>query len=90
MKIKKGCSLYDVRGRKVIVNEEQENDSSNRLIYLNETAEFLWQEAEQQQTFDVASLTNALLAEYDVDTETAQTSVERTLNEWLQIGIILS
>ncbi|MBQ6751779.1 MAG: PqqD family protein [Bacteroidaceae bacterium] len=90
MKIKKGCSLYDVRGRKVIVNEEQENDSSNRLIYLNETAEFLWQEAERQQTFDVASLTNALLAEYDVDTETAQTSVERTLNEWLQIGIILS
>jgi len=64
----------------------------NKMITLNETAAFLWEQAEKgtaaNGSFDAASLCKALCAEYDVAPEQAMTDVQSTLDSWLEAGVI--
>ena len=72
MKIKEGFLLREVAGQTVVLPCGDAMDL-NMMITLNETGKFLWKLLEQDT--DEASLVNALLAEYDVDRETAAKSV---------------
>ena len=72
MKIKEGFLLREVAGQTVVLPCGDAMDL-NMMITLNETGKFLWQLLEQGS--DEESLVKALLAEYDVDRETATKSV---------------
>ena len=56
------------------------------LIALNETAAFLWKFFQQEHTKEEA--VEALLAEYDVDRDTASKAVERIVSEMEQQGLL--
>lgn len=72
MKLREGFLLREIAGDTVVIPTGETVDL-NMMITLNETGRFLWQRLETET--DEASLTAALLAEYDVDELTAQTHV---------------
>ena len=87
MKTVQGFKLRKLGNEFILVGESLELINFNKMITLNATAAFLWQEAEKGE-FTVASLTEALLAEYEVSAQQAQTDVETTINQWLKAEVI--
>ncbi len=82
-----GFKLRKLGNEYILVGESLELINFNKMITLNETAAFLWQEAEKGE-FTVASLAEALQAEYEVTAEQAQADVKTTVQAWLEAGII--
>lgn len=72
MKIKEGFLLREVAGETVVIPSGETLDL-NMMITLNSTGAFLWQKLQEETT--EAALTQAILAEYDVDEATAAKSV---------------
>jgi len=87
MKIKKGFRLRTVCGENVIVAEGVENIDFSRIISMNESAAYLWNNI-QGTVFDVELLTKLLLEEYEVDEATAQRDAALIIEKWLEAGII--
>ena len=72
MKIKNEFILREVAGETVVIPTGDTLDL-NMMITLNETGAFLWKQLEQDT--DETAMVASLLGEYDVDEETARTSV---------------
>ena len=68
MKIKDGFVLQEVAGDTVVLPVDAALNM-NMMITLNDTGRFIWQLMEQET--DEAAIVSALLAEYDVDADTA-------------------
>jgi hypothetical protein len=88
MKIKKGFVLRQVCGENVIVGEGLEAINFGKLLALNETAAWLWQQAATMGDFTVDSLVIRLCEEYDVTEETARHDVQNIVNEWLKVEVV--
>ena len=73
MKIKEGFLLRQVAGQTVVLPVGGELDL-NMMITLNETGTFLWERLQEET--DENALVSALLAEYDVDEDTARNAVK--------------
>ena len=73
MKLKDGFVLRQVAGEYVAIPSGDEVDL-NKMITLNETGAFLWEQLSTETTQD--ALAEALLAEYEVDRDTAVRCVE--------------
>lgn len=73
MKIKGDFLIREVAGQSVVI-PTGEDLNLNVMITLNETGAFLWKLMENET--DEAVLTAALLAEYDVDEDTARKAVQ--------------
>ena len=74
MKLKDGFILREVAGENVVIPTGDALDL-NMMITLNETGCTLWKRLEQEA--ELADLTAALLAEYDVDETTAAAAAEQ-------------
>ena len=72
----------------MIVGEGLEAIDFGRMICLNETAAWLWEEAIRQQDFSVSSLVEALCEEYSVSLEKAEADVSAMLGTWQEKGLI--
>ena len=88
MKIKKGFVLRQVCGENVIVGEGLEAINFGKLLALNETAAWLWQQAVAQGDFTIDSLTEKLCEEYDVSEEQARKDVANIVAEWQKVGVV--
>ena len=88
MNLKKGFVLREVCGEKVIMGEGIGALDFGKLLCLNETAAWLWQQAERAGDFTVESLTDALCDEYDVSKETALKDVAAIVDEWKKVNVI--
>jgi hypothetical protein len=88
MKIKKGFVLRQVCGENVIVGEGLEAIDFGKLLSLNETATWLWEQAEEMGDFTIDSLVAKLLEEYDVTEDVARNDVSNIVNEWLKLEVI--
>ena len=87
MKVKEGFILRTICGQHVISGEGTSNVNFSRLISLNESAAYLWQNIVDKE-FTVDTLTDLLTAEYEVDAETARKDAEALVAKWLEVGII--
>ena len=87
MKTKKGFRLRNVCGENIIVAEGIENIDFSRIISMNETSAYLWQNI-QDKEFDADTLVSLLLTEYEVDEVTARKDTEVLIIKWLEAGII--
>lgn len=72
MKIKEGYLMRQIAGRTVVLPNGDRVDM-DMMITLNGTGAFLWERMLEDTNED--ALTAAVLAEYDVDAETARQSV---------------
>ena len=78
MKLKDGFVLRSVGGNHIVVPVGSMTVDFNGIITLNETASFLWSQLQQECTAE--ALTQALLAEYEVDQDTAEQDVARFID----------
>ena len=88
MRIKKGFVLREVCGENVIMGEGLGAIDFGRLLTLNETATWLWQQAQEMGDFNVELLANRLCEEYDVTLEQARTDVKEMLQDWQDIDVL--
>jgi hypothetical protein len=88
MKIKKGFVLRQVCGENVIVGEGLEAINFGKLLSLNETAAWLWQQAAEMGDFTIDSLVVKLLDEYDVTEDVARSDVSNIVNEWVKVAVV--
>ena len=59
-----------------------------KLLALNETAAWLWKEAEAQGEFTVNSLADKLCEEYDVTAEQARQDVAAIVKKWQEVEVV--
>ena len=92
MRTIEGFKLRKLGNEYILIGETMALINFNKMITLNETAAFLWQQAESltatQGSFTPAELCKSLCDEYDVSPEQAMTDVSQTINEWLNVGVI--
>ena len=87
MRTIEGFKLRKLGNEYILVGESMALINFNKMITLNETAAFLWEQADKGP-FDVESLTKALCEEYDVQPAKAMLDVQATVNSWLEAGVI--
>ena len=88
MRIKKGFVLRQVCGENVIVGEGLGAINFGKLLALNETAAWLWQQAQEQGDFTADSLAEKLCGEYEVGADEARQDVGEIIAEWQSVGVI--
>ena len=88
MKLKKGFILREVCGEHVITGEGLAAVNFGRLLALNETAAWLWKQAEEAGDFSIELLTDKLCEEYDVTKEVALQDVTAIVGKWQQEGVV--
>ena len=88
MKIKKGFVLREVCGEHVIVGEGLDAINFGRLLALNETAAWLWKEAQALGEFNVEALAERLCEEYEVAADEARRDVEEIISEWMKVEVL--
>lgn len=86
MRKKEGLVLRDVCGEKVLVGEGIGAVDFSKLISLNKTSAWLWEQLDE--TSDIDSLTQALCSEYDVSPDEARRDVVAIIDEWITSGVI--
>lgn len=77
MKIKSGYMVRPVAGSYVVVATGEKTVDFNGIMTLNETGNFLWEKLVDGATKE--ELVAAMLAEYEVDAETAGADIDRFL-----------
>ncbi len=85
MKLKEGFLLRQVAGQTVVLPAGDELDL-NMMITLNGTGAFLWQRLQEETTQE--ALVDALLAEYEVDADTARRSVAAFVQKLEENGFL--
>ena len=88
MKIKKGFVLRQVCGENVIVGEGLGAINFGKMLALNETAAWLWQQAVAMDGFTIDTLAQKLCDEYEVSVDEAKTDVAAIVAEWQQVGVL--
>jgi len=92
MKTIEGFRLRKLGNEYILVGESMALINFNKMITLNETAAFLWEQAErmtkEQGQFDAGALCKALCNEYEVDPSQAMTDVDSTLAAWADAGVV--
>ena len=88
MKLKEGFVLRQVCGENVIVGEGLGAINFGRLLALNESAAWLWKQAQQMGDFTVESLADKLCEEYDVTADEARKDVADIIAEWNNVEVL--
>ena len=86
--IKKGFVLRQVCGGNVIVGEGLDAIDFGKLLSLNETAAWLWQQAADMGSFSADMLADKLCQEYEVDQEQAYNDVCAIIDKWQEVGVL--
>ena len=87
MRTKNGYRLRPLGKEYILVAEGLEVENANQMISMNATAAFLW-EAVEGKDFDTETLSQFLVDEYGIDSETAKKDVMPLLQTWEKAGII--
>lgn len=88
MKLKDGFVLRDVCGETVIAGEGLGAIDFGKLLVLNETAAWLWQQAMQMGDFSIESLASRLCEEYDVAADVAAADVADIVGKWREMDVV--
>lgn len=87
MKIKKGFVLRQLLGEYVVTGEGLERVNFNKIISLNSTAAYLWEQV-QDKDFTVEDLAGLLTEKYEVSAETALKDSRTLADSWKDAGLI--
>lgn len=86
MKIKEGFILRQICGEYVVVGEGLAQVNFNKMLSLNESAAYLWQEV-SGRSFTREDLVKLLLDKYEVSPEVAAADVDKLAAVWLEQGV---
>ena len=88
MRIKKGFVLREVCGERVIIGEGLGAINFGKMLALNETAAWLWKQAQEMGDFTIEALAERLCEEYDVTPDEARKDVADIIAEWQNVSVI--
>lgn len=88
MRIKKEFVLREVCGEHVITGEGLAAVNFGRLLALNETAAWLWKQADAMGDFTIEQLADKLCEEYEVSNDVAKEDVAKIIGQWQKEGVI--
>lgn len=88
MKIKQGFELQNVCGENIIVPTGIENVDYSKIISLNETAAYLWENCYKMESFTIENMVELLTAEYEVEEDIAREDCKMIANRWAEMGLI--
>lgn len=86
MKIIEGFRLRDVMGQATVIGEGVDQVNFNKLITLNSSAAYLWEQVEGKE-FDVNTLADLLVDRYGIDRETAEKDAAAVAGQWQETGL---
>ena len=86
MKIKDGFVLREMCGEHIVAGEGIEHINFNKLISLNSTAAFLWNEVIGKE-FTAETMAELLIGRYGINKELALKDSENLINAWVEAGI---
>ena len=86
MKIKDGYIIREVAGSNIVVPVGDEQMSFGGIMTLNAVGAFVWKKLENGATKE--ELVDALLAEYEVDRQTASADIDRYIAKLREKNII--
>lgn len=87
MKKNTDFTLRQICGENVILATGNHCLDFSHMISLNDSAAYLW-ESVSGLDFNVATLTDILCAQYEVDPETAKADAQAILDEWINYGLV--
>ena len=87
MKIKEGFKLRTLCGEHIVVGEGLAMVNFNKMIVLNDSAAWLWEQVEGRE-FTAEELAGLLTEQYDVSVETTRADVDKMIETWKQEGIV--
>jgi len=88
MRLKKGFVLREVCGERVIMGEGLSAINFGKLLALNETAAWLWKQAQEMGDFTVEALAEKLSEEYEVEPGEAKADVADMVAEWQKVDVV--
>ena len=88
MKIKDGFEMQSVCGEYIIVPTGAENVDYSKIISLNETAAYLWENVVTKDSFTINDMTALLLAEYEVEDNVAREDCEMIVECWKEMELV--
>ena len=87
MRIKEGFRLRTLGSEYIVSGEGLQQIDFNKLIALNQTAAYLWQEVEGKD-FNEITLADLLVSKYDVSDLDALADATKIAKEWIDAGIV--
>ena len=87
MKIKKGFVVREMCGEYIVTAESLELVNFNKLISLNSSAVYLWNEVEGKE-FDEQTLAALLVKKYRIDEKRALDDATALCKEWKDAGVL--
>ena len=88
MKIKKEYELQRVCDEALLIPADCEEGAERETISLDPVSEYLWEKVATMESFTVETLVTLLMAEYDVDEETAREDCALIAEAWQEMGIV--
>lgn len=87
MRTKEGFVLRELMGEHILTGEGLAQINFNRIVSMNESAAWLWQQVEGKE-FSTDDLRDLLLEKYDVEADVAQRDAQALADAWLQAGVV--
>jgi len=87
MRIKKGFALRNICGENVIQAEGKETINFSKLVTLNDSAAYLWQNL-QDKEFTEEDMAQLLVDMYEIDKATALRDSAALWQTWKEIGLV--
>ncbi|MFI3265239.1 MAG: PqqD family protein [Rikenellaceae bacterium] len=87
MRIIDGFTLRSVAGEMIVGGESIAQVNFNKLISLNESAAYLWQEVVDSD-FTIEQLAALLVSKYEIDQERAMTDASSVAQSWIEVGLV--
>ncbi len=86
MKIKEGFTLRTMCGEHIVVGEGLSQVNFNKIISLNESAAWLWEQV-QGKEFTEDTLSELLQQKYDVSASQAFVDAIKLMAQWKEQGV---
>ena len=88
MRIKNGFVLRKVCNENVIVDEEIEAVNFDKMFVLNESAAWLWEQAQAMGNFTIETLAEKLCEAYDLTPDEAKADVAEIIADWQKVDVV--
>lgn len=87
MRINQGLELREMCGEYIVVGTGVENIDFSKVVSLNESAAYLWNEVRNKE-FTPEMLAALLLEQYDVDEAVAMADATELVALWVREGLV--
>ncbi|MBQ5619826.1 MAG: PqqD family protein [Alistipes sp.] len=87
MKISEKYKVREMAGEHIIVMPGRYGADMTRVVALNATSLYLWEQLAGRE-FDLDEVVRLLVAQYEIDPETARTDAEKWIEQLQKCGIL--